>query len=263
MNELPASSSDLQPAPPPRAVHVPLPVSVPRVTYAIVGITVFVYILQLASIYFFGYALYDIDWLQLFGARINSMIRAGQVWRFFTPALLHGSIPHIFFNMYGLIVLGSMLERHFGHNRFLALYVLSAFSGNVFSFLLGSDNGYSVGASTAVFGLAAAEGIFLYLNRKLFGDQAGRAIGNVAIVIAANLFLGLAPGIDNWGHVGGLLGGLIFTWFAGPRWQVEGIYPRFSLVDQRKGRDVALGTFAVLIIFGGLAVLGMTSMVGP
>lgn len=42
-----------------------------------------------------------------------------------------------------------------------------------------------------------------------------------------NLFIGLAPGIDNWGHVGGLLGGAIFAWFAGPRWEVVGIYPVF------------------------------------
>lgn len=40
-----------------------------------------------------------------------------------------------------------------------------------------------------------------------------------------NLFIGLAPGIENWGHVGGLLSGAIFAGFAGPRWEVVGIYP--------------------------------------
>jgi rhomboid protease GluP len=265
MNESPSSPSDpstgsaqtLQPAPPPRAVRVPLPVSVPRVTYALVGITVFVYVLQRASFYFQGYALYDLDWLELFGARINSMIRAGQIWRFVTPALLHASPPHIFFNMYGLVALGTMLERHFGHKRFLLLYVLAAFSGNVFSFILGAENGYSVGASTAIFGLAGAEGLFLFLNRQLFGDQAKRAMGNVAFVIVANLLLGLVPGIDNWGHVGGLLGGLIFTWFAGPRWEVEGIYPDFRLKDKMESRDVMVGVSTVFLVFGSLAVWGM------
>lgn len=257
MNDTSASSPDLQPAPPPGTVRVPLPVSVPRVTYVIVGITVFIYVLQLASVYFLGYALYDLDWLELSGARINSMIRAGQIWRFFTPVLLHGSVPHIFFNMYGLVALGSMLERHFGHGRFLTLYLLTAFSGNVFSFLLGSDNGYSVGASTAIFGLAAAEGMFLYMNKGLFGDQAKRAMTNIAVVIAANLFLGLAPGIDNWGHVGGLLGGFLFTWFAGPRWSVAGIYPDYHLVDKTELRGVMVGSSAVIFIFGFLALWGM------
>jgi rhomboid protease GluP len=257
MNENPALHPAPQPAAPPREVRVALPASAPNVTYVIVGITVFVYILQLASVYFYGYPANGIDWLEIFGARINSFIRAGQVWRFFTPALLHGSIPHIFFNMYGLVVLGPLLERHFGHKRFLLLYVLAAFSGNVLSFILGSENGYSVGASTAIFGLVAAEGIFFFQNKKMFGDQAKRAIGNVVFIIAANLFLGLSPGIDNWGHVGGLLGGLIFTWYAGPRWQLDGLYPDLRLQDSTELREIVNGTSIVLLLFGLLAVWGM------
>jgi len=42
-----------------------------------------------------------------------------------------------------------------------------------------------------------------------------------------NLFISLAPGIDDWGHVGGLLDGAIFAWFADLRWEVVGIYPVF------------------------------------
>ena len=121
--------------------------------------------------------------------------------------------------MYALVVFGAGLERYFGRWRYLLLYLLGGFTGNVLSFLLSS--GYSVGASTAIFGLVGAQGVFLYQNRKLFGNQFGRAIGNVLFIVAVNLVLGLTPGIDNWGHVGGLLGGLIFTWFAGPVWQVE------------------------------------------
>ena len=77
MNENPASPPAPQPVPPPREVRVSLPASAPNVTYVIVGITVFVYILQLASVYFYGYAVNGVDWLELFGARINSFIRAG------------------------------------------------------------------------------------------------------------------------------------------------------------------------------------------
>jgi rhomboid protease GluP len=257
MDENPASLPTSQPTLPPREVRVSLPASAPNVTYAIVGITVFVYILQLASVYFYGYPINGVDWLEIFGARINSFIREGQVWRFFTPALLHGSPPHIFFNMYGLVVLGPLLERHFGHKRFLLLYVLTAFSGNVLSFILGDENGYSVGASTAIFGLVAAEGVFFFRNKKMFGDQAKRAIGNVAFIIIANLFLGLSPGIDNWGHIGGLLGGLIFTWYAGPRWQLDGLYPDLRLQDSTELREIVNGAGIVLILFGFLAVWGM------
>src|SRR6185436_3228525 len=103
----------------------------------IIGMTVAFYIFQIASVIIYGYptSYGNIDWLELYGARINDFIREGQVWRFFTPALLHGSIPHIFFNMYALYSLGTGLERYFGRNRFLLLYVLGAFTGNVTSFL--------------------------------------------------------------------------------------------------------------------------------
>jgi len=252
MNETPASPPAHQPALPSR-----VPVSVPNVTYVIVAITVFIYILQIASVYFYGYPIAGIDWLEFFGARVNSFIRTGQIWRFITPALLHGSVPHIFFNMYALISLGSLLERHFGHKRFLLLYVLTAFSGNVLSFILGAENGYSIGASTAIFGLAAAEGVFFFQNKKLFGEQARRAISNVAFIIFVNLFLGLAPGIDNWGHVGGLLGGLIFTWYAGPRWELDGIYPDLHLKDSTELREVFTGAGTVFLLFGFLAIWGM------
>lgn len=240
-----------------RAVGIPLPYSAPVVTYSILGITVLVYLAQVVSVAVFGRVYHGIDWLELYGARINELIRAGQVWRFLTPVLLHASPVHIFFNMYALLSLGTGLERYFGHWRFLVLYLLGAFSGNVLSFLLATDSSFSVGASTAVFGLIAAEAVFLYQNRGLLGQQSRRAMGNIAFLIVVNLLLGLAPGIDMFGHIGGLLGGVTFAWFAGPRWEVEGIYPTLQLVDRREWRDVLFGAGLVLLLFGILAVWGM------
>jgi rhomboid protease GluP len=158
--------------------------------------------------------------------------------------------------MYALYSFGTALERYFGRGRFLLLYVLGAFAGNVTSFLF--SDGYSVGASTAIFGLIGAEAVFLYQNRKMLAGRFRSAIGNVIFIIAINLFLvGTLPGIDNWGHVGGLLGGLMFTWFAGPVWGVEGIHPMFQLVDKRSSREVVTGGAVVLLIFGLLAMWGM------
>jgi rhomboid protease GluP len=223
----------------------------------LIGFTAFIYILQLASVAVLGYAANQIDWLEVYGARFNSAIRMGELWRFITPVFLHGSVPHIFFNMYALLSIGSFLERQFGHGRFALLYFLGAFSGNVFSFLLTGENGYSVGASTAVFGLVAAQLIFFYQNRKLFGNIARQAIGNSIFIIAINLFIGLTPGIDNWGHVGGLLGGAIFAWFACPNWEVAATFLGPKLEDAREYRDVVLGTALVIIVFSMLAVWGM------
>jgi rhomboid protease GluP len=229
-------------------------------TYVILGFTVFVYLMQMASVAVLGYAVTasQIDWLEVYGARFNQAIRMGEVWRFITPVFLHASVPHIFFNMYALLSIGTLLEQHFGHKRFVWLYFLAAFSGNVFSFLLTGENGFSVGASTAVFGLIAAEVVFFYQNRKLFGGQAKQAIGNAVFIIAVNLLIGLTPGIDDWGHVGGLLGGAMFAWFAGPLWAVAGTpFSGFKLEDQREFREMVLGAGLVILVFGGLAAWAM------
>jgi len=228
-----------------------MPRSAPYVTYSIIGVTVFFYVLQFLSTYLFGR-----DLLVLYGARINEAILAGELWRFLTPALLHGSLPHIAFNMYALLSFGTSLERHFGHGRFFLLYVLGAFTGNVASFLF--SPGYSVGASTAIFGLLGAEAVFLIQNRKVFPGQFRSAIGNIIFIAAINLFIiGSLPGIDNWGHIGGLLGGLMFTSFAGPKWEIEGIHPAYHLVDRRPVRSVIVGAATVVLIFGALAMWGM------
>ncbi|MFN8403946.1 MAG: rhomboid family intramembrane serine protease [Anaerolineales bacterium] len=249
MNQEPPLSPP-QPAPAPQLVHVALPQSAPYVTYSILGVTVLVFVLQLASKVFLQF---DLP-LALF-AKSNDLIREGQLWRLLTPALAHGGIAHIGFNMYALLIFGIGLERAFGHWRFLLLYVLSAFAGNVMSFLFTA--GVSVGASTAIFGLIGAELVFLLQNRKLLAHQFQSAIGNVIFIIAVNLFIGLAPSIDNWGHIGGLVGGLMFASFAGPLWEVEGIPPMLQLVNQRESRSVFTGAVVTAVIFGALAVWGM------
>ncbi|HJQ13229.1 MAG TPA: rhomboid family intramembrane serine protease [Anaerolineales bacterium] len=256
MNETPPVPES--PQPPPQSVRVPMPQSAPYVTYTIIGITVAFYVLQLVSVWALGYAIpgLGMDWLEYYGARVNEAILAGEVWRFLTPALLHGSLPHIAFNMYALLSFGTGLERHFGHLRFFLLYLLGAFAGNVASFLF-TGGSYSIGASTAIFGLLGAEAVFLIQNRKSFPGQFRGAIGNIIFIAAINLFIiGALPGIDNWGHIGGLVGGLMFTSFAGPLWEIEGVYPAYHLVDKRSFQAVLIGAAVVTMIFGALAVWG-------
>jgi len=256
VNEYPTSDNTSaggspQPAPPPQPVRVTLPQTAPYVTYAIIGVTVLIFILQLATQF-----LVQIDLPVVFFIKVNDLIRQGQLWRLLTPALVHSSPVHIGFNMYALLSFGMGLERHFGHKRFLALYLLGAFAGNVMSFLFVSNN--SLGASTAIFGLLGAEGIFLYQNRKLFAGQFRSAIGNIIFIAVINLFvIGSLPNIDNAGHVGGLIGGLMFAWFASPLWAIEGIQPMLHLADKRSERDVVTGAALVLFFFGALAAWGM------
>ncbi|MBT3320883.1 MAG: rhomboid family intramembrane serine protease [Anaerolineae bacterium] len=251
VNQTPAPEY-IQSPPPPQERRIPVPSSPPRVTYAIIGITVFVYLLQMASEFFL-----EGDLPAYLGMKINAAILVGQLWRLITPVLLHGSFMHIGFNMYALFFIGSGMESRMGHLRFLMLYLVSGFAGNVFSFYFSDAN--SLGASTAVFGLLAAEGVFLYFNKNLFGARGKKALSNIITIAAVNLVIGMSPGIDNWGHIGGLLGGLVFAWFGGPRWEAEGIYPLLKLVDRRNMRDAIIGALVVIGIFSAIAIMKFLS----
>jgi rhomboid protease GluP len=246
MNEYPPP----QQTPPPQQIQVAVPNVRPYVTYILLGVTTFVFLLQLAGQY-----LLKVDVVTALGVKYNDYIRAGQIWRLITPVFLHGSILHIAFNMYALFIYGRSLEPRFGHGRFTLLYFLSAYAGNVLSFVLTPNP--SLGASTAIFGLLAAEGMFAVQNRKLLGSRANSILMNALYIAAVNLFIGFTTtGVDNFGHLGGLLGGILFTWFGGPRWKIEGIYPSLRLVDEREGHGVVAGTAAVLLFFIPLTLLG-------
>ncbi|MCO6452440.1 MAG: rhomboid family intramembrane serine protease [Caldilineales bacterium] len=199
----------------------------PTLVYGLIAITVLVFVAQLATQNLLGY-----DLPAALGIKANAFIARGQYWRLITPVFLHGSIMHLGFNMYALFVLGPGLLRFYGNLRFLALYFLGAFAGNVGSMIF--TPAPSLGASTAIFGVFAAQGVFLYLNRGIFDRQrTQRALREILILAVINLALGLSPGIDMWGHVGGLIGGLAFAWFAGPKLKVilDGMRP--VLTDMR------------------------------
>jgi len=231
-------------------VRVSTPTVKPYATYILLAVTVFVYLLQMGTQYLLG-----TDLPFQLGAKYGPLIRLGEIWRLITPVFLHASLLHIGFNMYALVIYGRGLEARFGHGRFLLLYFLSAYAGNVLSFLLVPNP--SLGASTAIFGLIAAEAIFLIQNRGLLGNRINATLLNLLFIAGYNLFIGFTTqGVDNFGHIGGLLGGLLFTWFGGPRWKVEGIYPMLSLVDEREGHGALAGTTAVLLFFIPLAALG-------
>ncbi|NLN70048.1 MAG: rhomboid family intramembrane serine protease [Chloroflexi bacterium] len=233
-----------------QVVRVQMPDRKPVVTIILVAITVGVFILQHLLLMATG-----IDFIGLFGKKVNEAIMQGQVWRLLTPALLHGGILHLVMNMYALFIIGSRLERFYGPKRFLLLYVLSAFAGNVFSFVF--TPAPSLGASTAIFGIFAAEGILIYQNRRLFGQMRTRqAITNLALILTMNLAFGFIASvmIDNMGHIGGLLGGIFFAWKAGPILKLVGAPPYFSVADSRERKDVLA---ASLVVFIGFIIIAL------
>jgi len=217
------------------------------ISYLLIALSIIIFGLQNITEWLSGY-----DLLLFYGAKINQFILQGDFWRFLTPAFLHGSIIHLSFNMYAIYSIGPSLERKYGSTSFILLYVISAIFGNVISFLISPH--VSLGSSTALFGLIAAQGVYIYKNRYLLGSAAKPLLTNILFMIAINLFLGLSPGIDNWGHMGGLVGGFLYAWFAGPSFGIsKNLFGENVIIQENKRVFLT----ATLILMAAISLVGL------
>lgn len=162
-----------------------------------------------------------------------------QIWRFLTFQFLHGGFNHILFNMLGLYILGSVLERSWGSNRFLVFYlVCGAVGGVVYSlatiFNILPTNGSLVGASGGILGLMVACAI-LFPQFQVF-----IYFFPVPIRLACLIFTGmyvvnvLSNGHNAGGdlcHLGGMATG--FLWIMG-RPALEQKAAQFQQATQQK-----------------------------
>ncbi|MCM6761310.1 rhomboid family intramembrane serine protease [Rathayibacter sp. ZW T2_19] len=184
----------------------------PTVTYAIIALCVFLWILEIlpvvGNLVIGGLAYVPAYTLPGFGAGFEP-------WRMLTSVFLHSTsvffvIPfHLALNMYTLWIFGMALERMLGRGRYLALFLLSGFAGSVGVLLLAGPLTTVIGASGAIFGLMGA---YLVILRHL-GGQASQLL----VLVGLNLVIGFLPGMNvAWqAHVGGLVAGaligLVFT----------------------------------------------------
>ena len=221
----------------------------PIVTYILIGFTACVYLAQALTKWKTG-----LDIPMAVGAKVNGyIIYRHQYWRLITPVFLHASITHILFNMYALFTLGPSLEKYYGHFDFLRFYFICGFTGNVLSFVAAPQT-VSVGASTALFGLIGAQAMFIYKNRRILRNYK-TALRNIAFVLVINLAIGLNGGIDNWGHLGGLLGGTLLAWMCGPEigFVIDQNQKKAQMVDTvpRSRREISYAL--VTLFFAALA----------
>jgi rhomboid protease GluP len=213
----PQPPTEQQPTRP--AIRLRMPIVRPTITYALIAINVTIFVIGMLS------PRLDAQLFREGASRPYDVLILGEYYRLVTAMFLHGGVLHIFFNAYALYIIGSSLEPIFGHARFAVIYLLGGLGGSVLSVILGdvTANVGSVGASGAVFAIFGAEMIYLYRHRQILGAQGQAQFRNMLVLIAMNFFIGIAssaPGasvrIDNWAHLGGLIGGLILTWLIGP-----------------------------------------------
>ena len=172
----------------------------PVVTYILIVINVLVFLMSI---------LYGEDTFVYALGNNYELIKSGQIYRLLTSMFLHVNLIHLFSNMYALFVLGPVVERYYGKNKFSLIYFVSGLLGSLFSSVFMSNNVFSFGASGAIFGLLGSIAYFTYYYRATLQ---GLLRSNIVPTILANLIISfMIPGIDAFGHIGGLFGGVLMS----------------------------------------------------
>ena len=176
--------------------------SPPVCTMAMVVINLFVLLLM----YYEGFAQNPVLVAARFGAIVPSLIWGnGEFYRLFTAMFIHFGWGHLFFNVAGMLIFGTRIERYYGKPAFLFIYIISGLVASTASLFL--TQGFSAGASGAVYGLlGAALAYTKFTGRSM--DMINKQV--VVVYIVMGLVMGfIMPNIDYFGHIGGLIAGII------------------------------------------------------
>jgi rhomboid protease GluP len=137
--------------------------------------------------------------------------RFGRWWTLVSANYLHGGILHILFNMFALRQVGYLVVEEYGTYRMFIIYTLGGISGFLLSYLVGVP--LTIGASAAIMSLIGA---VLYYGKSrggTYGQMIFRQVGGW--VVGIFIFGFLVPGINNWGHGGGMVAGAILGFLLG------------------------------------------------
>lgn len=149
-------------------------------------------------------------------------------WQLVTYAFLHGSMSHILFNMFGLYMFGSEVERLFGSRFYLAYYFASVVAAGLthlaVNALIGGPAIPVVGASGGIYGLLLAFGVYfphrtVVLLIPPIPMKARTFVFVFAVVELVFGVTGTASGVAHFAHLGGMLGGwlmIVYRRRAGP-----------------------------------------------
>lgn len=153
----------------------------------------------------------QVSLLMLGGTGTIPIDRYHRVWTLLSANYLHGGIFHLIFNMLAVRQIAPWVTQEYGASRMFIIYTIGGVCGYVVSYMAGIP--ITIGASTAV---CALIGALLYFGRSrggVYGSAVYREV--IGWVIGLGLFGMLMPGINNWGHGGGIVGGIILGMLLG------------------------------------------------
>lgn len=242
-----------------------IPLVRPLVSRALIGINVAVFAITLLFELIRYRTLFGPNYIEVlyyFGMKSNFDILNGEVWRLFTAMFLHIGPVHLISNLIGLLMLGPIIEGHFGHWRFTVIYILGGLLGSIASYAF--SPALSAGASGAIFALLGATLLYFYRFRENFGQRGRDILQSMVVVLVLNLFIGVSmSNVDNWGHVGGLVGGFLTTLGLMPRYRVPDIVYTGRQPLVREGRLVQSLLWTLLCMGVLILTFWLATLSGP
>jgi len=188
--------------------------------------------------------------LDLFGMKIPNKIYYGQIHRLILFGLLHANLVHLISNLFSQIILGFIIEDFIGTKKTCVLYLLSNFFGGFCSCVMNKSAG--VGASVAIFGILGGYFGFTIINWETVKHNVNYLINTIflIVIVLANASFGIGSEvIDNYGHLGGFIYGLLFI---------------FVLIEPKNGNNSSLWLefntwkkYAIIIIGSSIALLAV------
>lgn len=190
-------------------------------SYGLIGLFVLVYAIELwVQFQLAGFNLrLRSDVLYTLGANFPMAFRQGQYWRLVTSCFLHLDVLHLLMNSMALQYFGPLIERSFGPWRMLLAFVLTGACGSLLSTLMHLGELYlSAGASGGLYGLFGV----IFVAGKRYAKHMDPSFQTwLNQTLGALIIFSFVPGIDIWGHFGGLGAGLILGFFYRPRPRVD------------------------------------------
>ncbi|WAI87185.1 Rhomboid protease GluP [Psychrobacter sp. SC65A.3] len=152
------------------------------------------------------------------GANALPFTMDNEPWRLVSSAFLHIGLMHLLFNGFAMYFFGQIAEPMFGSAKFLALFLLAAIGGNLLNNYVTwqgivdgtGQAGLSAGASGGIMGIGAA--LLIAALFKISVNGMVLNLKSLIFIMGINLVYGFAvPGIDNAGHIGGAITGLVIA----------------------------------------------------
>lgn len=129
----------------------------------------------------------------------------GRFWTVVSASYLHGGIIHLIFNLMALKQLAPWASGEYGSSRMFTIYTTGGVIGYIISYLAGVP--FTIGASAAVCSLIGA---LLFYGKSRGGAYGSSVYREVSGWVVSLFVFGLIfPGINNWAHGGGIVGGIV------------------------------------------------------